>query len=267
MLAHVARRLHRRLGCYLAGLSPGEAALAPPQARETESLATLLASLGYQDPVEPLLMLEAFHAATEHLTPAVFSRLLKDGGHSVSEIRAAGVLDLFSSLGFAERRFAEDGQVWYEPSRPGRHHDHLVCSGCGRTVEFHRPDVDLLIEKIAGDEDFRHLHHQLVIYGLCPECRRRRHDGLPLADTTAGETVEVTGFTLADDLNQRLSDLGLRRGSRLKILGERSGAIIALLDGCRLALGPEISAGVMVRAVGHHSGHKPSAHHRRQRQH
>lgn len=261
-LTKMAQSLHRHLGRYLdrcSGQGEGEGLVkTSPHAGETEALATLLNGLGHQNTVEPLLMLEVFLSVGEHLTADNFVKLLKSQGHEVSEEKAAGALELFTSLGFAAKNYAEDGRVIYEHNRPGLHHDHIICSGCGRTVEFNRPDVDGLIEKIACDENFCHLDHRLVIYGLCPTCRRRRHEGLPLAETKVGETVVVMDFNGSDESKVRLRDLGLRRGARLKILGEQSGSIIILFDGCRLAMGPEMSAGLLVRATGKNYCRKPA---------
>lgn len=257
----MARRLHRRLGRYLDSHGPRHhhhaGALVAPHADESEAYTSLMAGLELQDPIAPLFMLEVFLSADEHVTAPAFSQLLKDRGHEIPAEKAAAALELFTSLGFAEKHFAEDGRVLYEHTRPGRHHDHIICGGCGRTTEFNRPDVDSLIEKIACEEEYCHLNHRLVIHGLCPECRRRRADGIPLAETTVGETVVVVGFNGSDELKQRLGDLGVHRGTRLKILGEQSGSVIALMEGCRLAMSSEMSAGIMVRATGHgHCGNR-----------
>lgn len=264
-LTKMAQRLHRHLGNYLdrcgcQGLGDGTIKTAP-YADETEALATLLTGLGHQNTVEPLLMLEVFLSSGEHLTAADFAQRLGERGHEVSEEKAAGTLELFRSLGFAVKNYAEDGRVLYEHIRPGLHHDHMICSGCGRTLEFNRPDVDGLIEKIACDENFCHLDHRLVIYGLCPSCSRRRHDGLPLAETSVGESVMVVDFTGTDELKHRLRDLGLRRGVKLKVLGKQSGSTIVMFEGCRLAMGPEMADTLIVRATGRSSCKGPSLGH------
>jgi Fur family ferric uptake transcriptional regulator len=246
----MARHIHSRLGrCFdrrgrfgRPGQDPGL-----PGREETPALAAVLAALGRPDPGESLFMLEVFLASGEHLSGRAFSQAMKERGLNLSPEQAASALELFRALGLAEKHFDEDGRALYEPNRPGGHHDHIRCGGCGRTTEFNRPEVDSLIEKIAGEEDYQHLHHQLVIRGLCPECRRRRARGLPLADTTAGEAVTVVGFEGSEDTRSRLVDLGLRRGVRLEILGEQAGSVIVSLDGCRLALGPEMAAAIMVR--------------------
>lgn len=260
-LNKMAQSLHRHLGKYLnrceCSGQGGGAIKTSPHAGELEALVTLLTGLGHQNMVEPLLMLEVFLASGEHLTVASFVEKLKERGHEVSEEKASEALKLFTSLGFAAKNFTEDGRGLYEHTRPGLHHDHLICSGCGRTVEFNRPDVDGLIEKIACDENFHHLDHRLIVYGLCPACRRRRCDGLALSETKAGETVVVIGFNGSDELKHCLRGMGLRRWAHLKILGEQSGSIIVLFDGCRLALGPELASNLMVRATGRKQCAKP----------
>lgn len=253
-LTKMAQKIHRRLGNYLdrcgcRGLPDGTTKTTA-YADEAEALATLLTGLGHHNTLESLLMLEVFLASGEHLTAVDFARLLGERGHEVTEEKAADTLELFRSLGFAINNYTEDGRALYEHIRPGLHHDHIICSGCGRTVEFNRSDVDGLIEKIACDENFSHIDHRLLIYGLCPACRRRRHDGLSLAETSVGEMVMVVGFKGSGDLKRRLRDLGLRRGIRLKVLGEQSGSAIVLFEGCRLAMGPEMAAGLIVRATG-----------------
>lgn len=265
----IARHLHQRLGRYLnknapaAAGAPGEASSSGHNA-ETEALASVLNGLGRRDTLEPLLMLEAFLSSGEHLTTEAFSEYLTEKGFDCSNEKAAEVLELFLAAGFAVKHHAEGGRTLYEHTRPGLHHDHIICSGCGRTSEFNRPDVDGLIEKIACDESYCHLDHKLVVYGLCADCRRRRRFGLPLAETAPGESVMVVGYNGPDDLRRRLSDLGFRKGARLKILGEQAGSVIVLLDGCRLALSGEMAAGVVVKASGREqcrAGGPPIPHH------
>lgn len=254
--ARMARRLHHHLGRYLdrhnggSNLNLDHGVKTNPYADEKEALTTILEGLGHQNPKEPMFMLDVFLSSGLHMTADDFQKLLADRGLVISRDRAAVSLEFFTAMGLAERHYSKDGLAIYEHSGPGRHHDHIICSGCGRNVEFNRPDVDHLIEKIACEEEFCHLDHKLVIYGLCPECRQRRATGIPLSETTVGEVVYVVQLNGDEDMVRRLSDLGLHKNARLKILGEQSGAMIVMHDNCRLAMGPEMSAMVMVRALG-----------------
>jgi Fur family transcriptional regulator, peroxide stress response regulator len=75
--------------------------------------------------------------------------MLKDHGH---------LLEL--SYGDMSSRF--DGNP--------QNHYHVVCSKCGKVVDFDRPLID--INQEAGEKTgFQILGHRLEFYGICPECR------------------------------------------------------------------------------------------------
>lgn len=54
---------------------------------------------------------------------------------------------------------------------PGRHHDYLICTGCGsiRVIDAPCP-VHALEKQIARDTGYRNLYHELEFFGLCPDC-------------------------------------------------------------------------------------------------
>ncbi|CAA7602916.1 Ferric uptake regulator family [Acididesulfobacillus acetoxydans] len=52
-------------------------------------------------------------------------------------------------------------------------HYHVVCSNCGKVVDYDRPLLHL--EQEASDATgFRIDGHRLEFYGLCPDCRKRQ---------------------------------------------------------------------------------------------
>lgn len=80
-------------------------------------------------------------------------------------------LQLFKENGLiAERHF---GERWrrYE-NMGGRHHDHLVCLGCGRVTEFQEADIEKLQDKVARNHGFTPVTHRMELYGYCRSCRR-----------------------------------------------------------------------------------------------
>lgn len=50
------------------------------------------------------------------------------------------------------------------------HHHHLVCRGCGRTVEVEGPTVERWADSIAEKHGFNAISHTLEIFGTCPDC-------------------------------------------------------------------------------------------------
>ena len=81
------------------------------------------------------------------------------------------VLTQFEGAGLVCRHHFEGGQSVFELNRGG-HHDHLVCVKCGKVVEFYEEEIETRQAAIAEEHGFTLEDHSLVIYGVCPGCRR-----------------------------------------------------------------------------------------------
>ena len=61
-----------------------------------------------------------------------------------------------------------DGTRRYEVSfGDEEHHDHLICTECGRIVEFENREIERLQDEIAAGYGYRLTDHRLVLYGTC----------------------------------------------------------------------------------------------------
>lgn len=81
-------------------------------------------------------------------------------------------MKLLQDAGIVCRVPLEDGSVRYQVSR-GDHHHHLVCSQCGAVGEFDDPELDSLIQRNAGRQQFRLASHSLELYGRCATCAQQ----------------------------------------------------------------------------------------------
>jgi len=53
-----------------------------------------------------------------------------------------------------------------------RHHHHLVCRGCGRTIEVEGSDVEAWAQRVATTHGFVDPTHHVEVFGTCPDCSR-----------------------------------------------------------------------------------------------
>ena len=53
------------------------------------------------------------------------------------------------------------------------HHDHLICIKCGKIVEFINPKIEKEQEKIAKNQGFDLLEHDMYLYGICEDCQKK----------------------------------------------------------------------------------------------
>lgn len=115
---------------------------------------------------------EAIFFSPDHLSADQVARRVAKRGGPVGTATVYRTLDLLVSSGLvAERDFGE-GFKRYEPTPPGQTHEHCVCTGCGRVLEFSNDRLERMIELLAEEVAFRPHHHRLEVYGLCRDCQQ-----------------------------------------------------------------------------------------------
>ena len=80
-------------------------------------------------------------------------------------------INLFCKCGLAQQRDFGDGETRYEHLFNHKHHDHLICTGCGKIMEFENTEIEKLQAKIAKSHRFEAYSHRLELYGLCDTCK------------------------------------------------------------------------------------------------
>jgi Fur family ferric uptake transcriptional regulator len=112
---------------------------------------------------------EVFLATEGHLTgEEIYRRVCGEHPH-VGFSTVYRSLRLFVDAGVASERNFRDGVTRYEVRQP--HHDHLVCLGCGRIVEFENEAIEAQQEQVAATHGFRLTSHRHELYGHCQDCQ------------------------------------------------------------------------------------------------
>jgi Fur family ferric uptake transcriptional regulator len=81
------------------------------------------------------------------------------------------VLTQFEAAGIVERHHFESGHSVFE-LRDDTHHDHIVCTSCGKVVEFKDEMIEERQRKMAESLGFALTDHSLNLYGVCAACLR-----------------------------------------------------------------------------------------------
>lgn len=79
------------------------------------------------------------------------------------------VLAQFEQANLIVRHHFDADRAMYE-LQEGTHHDHLVCLGCGKVVEFVDPDIERAQLAVAKRYGYELCDHKLVLYGVCQDC-------------------------------------------------------------------------------------------------
>lgn len=84
------------------------------------------------------------------------------------------VLTQFEQAGILLRSNFESGKAIYELNE-GQHHDHFVCTTCGKVEEFYDPEIEKRQQIVAKAKGWVVEDHSMALYGLCANCARVRN--------------------------------------------------------------------------------------------
>jgi Fur family ferric uptake transcriptional regulator len=102
--------------------------------------------------------------------------LLKHKGDSVGLTTVYRTLQSLADAGEVDVLRTADGEAVYRRCSSGHHH-HLVCRGCGRTVEVEGPAVERWADSVAAEHGFVDIAHTLEIFGTCSSCAAKKAAG------------------------------------------------------------------------------------------
>lgn len=90
---------------------------------------------------------------------------------SVGRATVYRTLDQLEQLHLVHRVEIGGDAAGYERVDPDQHHHHLVCEQCGHLAPFSDPSLEQAIEAISRNADFEVAAHDVVLRGICPDCK------------------------------------------------------------------------------------------------
>ncbi len=194
-----------------------------------------------------LNVIDLFLKTEEHITLEDLISLLKSKGYEYDQEFVKLCLNRWVELGFAQKTTFEGQPPRYEHRHLGKHHDHMICTKCGRIMEFKNDELEMLQEKIAARAGFHILQHKMEIYGLCSRCLAARSDLMPLSSAKTGEEVYIKEVVGGGNAKARLISMGFSPGDRLEIINnDGEGRLIVGRGSSRLALGRGMAEKIIV---------------------
>jgi Fur family ferric uptake transcriptional regulator len=119
------------------------------------------------------VILEAFLGTEGHLTIDDILREAKKIDAGIGQATVFRTIRLIAAAGLAREALQEDGARTFEHLADHPHHDHLLCVGCGRIIEFLSPLIEKEQQKIFVRYGFEPRGHMMELLGLCPECQAK----------------------------------------------------------------------------------------------
>ena len=117
------------------------------------------------------VILDAFLSSGKHITVEELFSAIKEEHPEIGYATVHRNLSLFYECGLADEIKIGKQKTRYEQKVGHEHHDHLICTKCGRFIEVQDEKIEKLQNKLAEANDFIPMRHKLEIYGLCKKCR------------------------------------------------------------------------------------------------
>jgi Fur family ferric uptake transcriptional regulator len=195
-------------------------------------------------------VLEIFLKTDEHVSSQDLTKRLEQEDESFDENFVAGTMELLCKYGFASRIEFNNGIPRFEHRHLGLHHDHMICTKCGKIIEFRDEELETNQSNMAAAYGFHMLQHKMEIYGICSECLKQRDLIISLDQAKQGEKVVVTDFQGGHKISERLSSMGIRKGATIEIVSTQAGGqIVAAVEESRFVIGRGMSTKVMVKSI------------------
>ena len=118
------------------------------------------------------LLLELIRDAEGHLDAKELYQRAHARDESIGPATVYRSLNLFKQLGLVDERRLGKLRCYYEIKQSPQH-QHLLCQGCGKVIEFQNPHFQKLIEAVQREHRFKITKAELYLEGYCPECEEK----------------------------------------------------------------------------------------------
>ena len=118
-----------------------------------------------------LAIAETLLTSHRHLSAEEVAQEVTAAGRKVGTATVYRTIDTLLESGLVVERDFGEGFRRFEPARDIPHHEHLVCTQCGKVEEFRDERLERMTTIVAESRGFARQRHRLVIHGVCKDCQ------------------------------------------------------------------------------------------------
>jgi Fur family ferric uptake transcriptional regulator len=118
-----------------------------------------------------LAIAETLLTSHRHLSAEEVAAEVTAAGRKVGTATVYRTIDTLLESGLVVERDFGEGFRRFEPARDIPHHEHLVCTLCGKVEEFRDERLERMTTIVAESRGFARQRHRLVIHGVCKDCQ------------------------------------------------------------------------------------------------
>ena len=117
-------------------------------------------------------VLNAFTECENHVSAEELYNLVTATEPKVGLATVYRTLALLTQSGLASELDFGDGQKRYEHKYMHSHHDHMICTECGKIIEFVNAEIEDMQDEICKKYKFKLIRHIHQLFGICKDCAK-----------------------------------------------------------------------------------------------
>ncbi|MDQ6612749.1 MAG: transcriptional repressor [Gemmatimonadota bacterium] len=121
--------------------------------------------------LQRLAIADVVMGSGRHVSAEDVQQELSKQGTAAGTATVYRTLEVLVRSGLVVERDFGEGFKRFEAARDVPHHEHLLCTTCGKVTEFRDERLERMTTVLAETHGFARQRHRLVIYGQCNDCR------------------------------------------------------------------------------------------------
>jgi len=126
---------------------------------------------GYKLTPQRQAVIQTIASNQDHLTPTAIYEKVHQDHPNIGFVTIYRTLNILAELKLICELHAGGSCHSYTISAPGHHH-HLICSNCGKVIDFIGYDLSELERRLSLETGFEVEDHLLEFIGLCQACQK-----------------------------------------------------------------------------------------------
>ena len=136
-----------------------------------ERFQSLLEEQGLKFTHERRSIFEEVCHVKEHFDADSLYERFKKKGDRISRATVYRTMPLLLEAGAVQKSAGNGKRDYFEKTDDKGHHDHMVCLGCKKIIEFHSDALEELQQKLSVDYRFKLVFHDHRLFGYCEACQ------------------------------------------------------------------------------------------------